>query len=94
METEGLIWGLLHTETPVSSVYPNWRQVGCGKALGENGINACFIPFLLLASAYGCGLTQDTGTDGLLVWADVAGLMYQKATNLYLNAILCNITSL
>lgn len=42
--------------TPVSSVCPKWKQVGNGKVLVGNRINASFIPSLLLASVYGYGL--------------------------------------
>lgn len=78
-----------YLETTVSSGYPKWKQVGSKRVLEGNRKNACSIPSLLLPSAYGYGLTQDTGPDGLLLWADIAGLMYQKTAKLYLNYILC-----
>lgn len=43
-------------ETTVSSGCPKRKQVGNGKVLVGNRINASFIPSLLLASAYGYGL--------------------------------------
>lgn len=76
-------------EMAVSSECPKWKQVRSGKVLVEIRINACFIPSLFLASAYGCGLTQDTGTDGLLLWPGIPGLRYQKPVKLYLNDTLC-----
>lgn len=57
-----------------------------------NRINASFIPSLLLASAYGCGLIQDTGTDGHFLCPGIAGLTYQKPVKLYLNDILSEST--
>lgn len=51
-----LFTALKCVETTVTSGCPKWKQVGNGKVLMGNRINASFIPSLLLASAYGYGL--------------------------------------